>query len=169
MYSVLMLDIDGVLATEQAHFYWEQQSDSERGSHLPAERLCPIAISNLNYACEQIDDLRIVISSSWRLYFNLTQIQIMLQEDGFRYSDRVIGMTPARGLRDSSKRYLEIKAWVCEHVTEVRSWFAVDDHPFDIPGDRLIQTTQETGFTIEHAYQLIKRLNPKWKRPLFMM
>jgi len=164
--EVLFLDFDGVLVTEQSYFYWERQKDRKR-SELNAARCCPVAISNLNYLCTELPDLRIVISSTWRRYHSLKDLQTILEEDGFTHKDRIIDVTPRRRL-DGEGRGTEIAAWLDGHK-KVTDWVAIDDHQDNIPEDHIILTRQEVGFMIDDAYQIIERFKKKWKRPLFLM
>lgn len=166
--KICFLDIDGVFCTEQSYFYWGQQPDGKRKEIKKADRLCPIAISNLNYLCKEVDDLRLVISSTWRLHHFLGDLLTLLEEDGFIFKDRIIGVTPCRSISSGDHRYMEIESWL-EKVTDVTDWVAIDDHQFDIPPERLCQTDQEEGFTITHAYGLVRRFKPEWSQPLFLM
>lgn len=172
--KLIALDFDGVLVPEQSHFYWKHREGCNRA--VPelqhAQRCCPIAISNLNYVCEQVLDVRIIISSTWRKYFSIEDLKAILIEDGFRYTDRIIGMTPSipRGLTGQSNRGEEIEQWIEGSKEEVEVWVAIDDHSDNnINPDHLILTMQETGFTIIHAYELIERFKPGWIRPVFLM
>ena len=164
---ICFIDIDGVFYTEQSYFYWDLQEDGERKSKLAAERFCPISISNLNYLCQQVPELNIVISSTWRTSFSLDDLRILFGEEGFKYIDRIIDITPVQRLRGDG-RELEIEAWLKEHP-EVKDWVAVDDHAYAIPKDHLVLTLQEDGFNIFHVYSIIERFNPEWKRPVFLM
>jgi len=165
---VLFLDMDGVLVTEQSYFYWNQQGDETRKEIMGASRFCPIAVSNLNYLCANVPELRIVISSSWRTYYSLEQIQSLLEEDGFLHRDRLIDVTQVLSLHGNDRRFMEISKWLEKHG-EVTDWVAIDDHDYNIPEENLCLTPQEVGFTIDHAYTIIQRLMPKWQRPIFLM
>ncbi len=159
---VIFLDIDGVLATEQSYFYWGNKKREVKN----AQHFCPIATSNINYLCKSVPDLHIVISSAWRTYFSFEQLQSFLIEDGFLYSERVLGVTPMISRRSS--RYVEITSWLDANAV-VEDWVAIDDHAFNIPASNLCLTKQEVGFTITQAYDLIQRFNPDWLQPIFIM
>jgi len=174
--KLVALDFDGVIVPEQAYFYWEGREDRKRKNpdFDRAARCCPICISNLNYVCKQVQDLKIVISSTWRKYFDLEQLKEILSEDGFKFTDLVVGLTPSiqRGLSDSySRRGLEIETWIKDSSQEpVEDWVALDDHKNNIDEDHLILTQQEVGFTLLNAYSLIERFKKgEWARPLFLM
>lgn len=169
----LALDFDGVIVPEQAYFYWEGREDKKRKNPdlARAQRCCPICISNLNYVCKQVPDLEIVISSTWRKYYKMEDIKEILTEDGFKYVDKIVGITPTiqRGLSDSyGRRGTEIETWLADK-TDVQDWVAIDDHANNIDKDHLILTKQEVGFTLLEAYLLIERFVTEWKRPLFLM
>lgn len=175
--KVLFLDFDGVLNTEQSYFYWKQHKEPERRvkTDIHAERFCPIAISNLNYLCQQVADVRIVISSSWRNYFPLDVIKELLQEDGFAYTERIIDKTDRCMIKlGRSSRADEIKEWLENYEKTgsddlVTDWIAVDDHSHNIEDDRLYLVNQEDGLYIEAVYSIIQRFQPDWKRPIFLM
>jgi hypothetical protein len=168
---LIFLDMDGVVVPEQAYFYWEGREDGKRKEYR-APRCCPIAISNLNYVCKNVADLNIVISSTWRKFFDLDDMKTILEDDGFKYADRIIGVTPTvvRSISDSNgRRGTEIENWLAETKDPVKDWVALDDHAFNIDKEHLVLTGQEMGFTILDAYALIERFNPEWERPMFLM
>jgi len=53
----------------------------------------------------------------------------VLKENGFTYSDRIIGRTSKLG-----KRGAEIKEWIDEHKNEIHSYAVIDDEVIDICG-----------------------------------
>lgn len=167
----LFLDFDGVIVPEQAYFYWAKRKDKKRASGSRAERSCPIALSNLDYVCDQVPELLIVISSTWRKYYSLEDIKALLREDGFRNVDRIVAITPsiARGFNDQNgMRGTEIISWLNDNAS-TEDWVALDDHKYNIKEEHLVLTLQEVGFTLLQAYQVIERFNPDWQRPLFLM
>jgi hypothetical protein len=172
---LIALDFDGVIVSEQAYFYWEGRKDKKRKVYYEdeAERCCPITISNLNYVCKNVENLIIIISSTWRKYFDLNQLREILEEDGFKYPDLIIDITPSlpRSISDSySNRGIEIEKWIEDNKEkDITDWVALDDHENNINKDHLILTLQEVGFTLLDAYSLIERFNPNYRRPVFMM
>jgi len=169
----LFLDFDGVIVPEQAYFYWEDMANKKRKNPdlVRSDRCCPIAISNLNYVCKQVPNLEIVISSTWRKYFELEDLREILIEDGFKYAEKVVDITPSirRGLSDSyGGRGTEIETWL-KDKKDVQDWIALDDHANNIDKKHLIHTKQEVGFTLLDAYLLIERFIPDWERPVFLM
>lgn len=165
---LVALDFDGVLNTEQSYFYWRDKSELYR-SEKDAPRLCPIAISNLNYLCEKVENLQIVISSAWRKFHSLENIKKFLEEDGFKHNSLIVGITPVIGF-SGGRRYQEIKSWMEDkQQEEIKDWIAIDDNAFDIPKENLVLTKQEIGLTIIDVYSIIERFNPKWSQPTFLM
>jgi hypothetical protein len=169
----LALDFDGVLATEQSHFYWERKTNKKRRQPKlnRAYRCCPVAISNLDFVCDNVPDLDIVVSSTWRHLFDLAGLKAILTEDGFMHADRIVGVTPScrQGFSDrTSRRGQEIKEWLQEQA-KVTDWVAVDDHVHDIDEGHLVLTSQVTGFTLHDAYKVIERFSKDWTRPVFLM
>lgn len=166
---IVFLDFDGVLVTEQGHFYYNQRGEEKRKEFERSDRFCPIAVSNINYLCANVPELKVVISSSWRNRFSLEQIEMILKEDGFLHSDRLIGTTPVRSL-SGDRRYNEIMGFLERNPDlQVDDWIAIDDHEYNIPPERLCKTKQEVGFTIFQAYELIEKFKPGWPRPIFLM
>lgn len=78
----LFLDIDGVLNT-----FGKSYRSFKRGSHV----MEPLFVGRLNWVLEQVPDLKIVISSSWRN--NMPKMFEVLKKNGFLYSKRIIGKT----------------------------------------------------------------------------
>jgi len=166
--QVCFIDIDGVFNTEQSHFYWRRRR--KRPSGISAERFCPITISNLNYLCENLPDLKLVVSSTWRTSFSLGELHTLFKEDGFTHTDLIIDITPSsvRRLAEPGRREVEIDKWLKANPGVI-DWVAIDDHEYEIDKDHLMLTNQEDGLNIIMVYMLIKRFDPKWRAPLFLM
>lgn len=150
---VLFLDFDGVLNSE-ASFRWEKRKQTEQIQNT----LSPIACSNLQLILDKIPDLRIVISSTWRLLHSLDELKAKLAEYGVDAS-RVIDITPSTFSRHRGR---EIGMWLEEHP-EVTKFVVLDDdrdaHVFDDDKRALtIQTDWFEGLMIIQAYKAIKFL-----------
>lgn len=158
--KVLFLDIDGVLNSWQS-VYWEIRT----GVRKKQESLCPICMSNLDEVLDGVEDLKIVISSTWRKSFTMDELKKCLTEQGFKNADRIIGHTPfkAKDLKFSEygPRWGEIKEWLDEHP-EVTEYAILDDHGIaEKPGDyehikNFIQTDQRVGLDWHKADELRK-------------
>lgn len=117
--NIIFLDIDGVL---------NMYGSSCRTFMKPyGQHIEPNLAQRLNYICENVKDLCIVISSSWRS--NMEDLEKQMNEQGFKYWDKVIGKTPHIRFRGH-----EIQAWINENKFKDR-YLVIDDEVTDICGD----------------------------------
>lgn len=148
---VLFLDFDGVLNSE-ASFRWERRKMTEQIQNT----LSPIACSNLQYALDKVPEMKIVISSTWRLMHTMEQLKAKLTEYGVDAS-RVIDITPNSFSRHRGR---EIGMWLDEHAEVTRAVIVDDDrdaHVFDDDKRVLsIQTDWFDGLLIGHAYEIVR-------------
>ena len=154
--KVLFLDFDGVLNSEQSAKYWYA-----KGKRGLIDDACPIAAANLRMILENIPDLKIVISSTWRCkglnYCQdcLIRWDIMTEPD----RERVIGITPSSRDVAYGPRGAEIKLWL-EHHPEVEKFVIVDDDSDMWPLNMyLVQTNWREGLMIRKAWQIIDRFS----------
>lgn len=99
---------------------------------------------------------QIVLSTSWRLFYSLEQLQEQLDLAGFPYPSSVIAKTPSLPNADRSE---EIRAWLNAHTHDVDAWAAVDDTWLDpalVPN--AVRTNKLSGLTPEKADELIAML-----------
>jgi len=101
-----------------------------------------------------VPDLKIVISSTWRIGKSLGWLQDHFENEGFSYATSMIDVTP--DLQYSSTRGAEICVWLNEHpeVTE----FVILDDDSDM-GDlisRLVKTESRIGLTEKNADSVIE-------------
>lgn len=148
---VLFLDIDGVL---NSRAYVERAGwDPPLGSRDDLHILDPSAIALLN-AVVAATGAVVVISSSWRITYDLAALQSMFEQRGF--TGRLIDVTPELPGRQRSR---EIAAWLAA-TPAVESFAIVDD--IDDAGvgyaPYFVQTTFETGLTADHADELVRIL-----------
>ncbi|MDF1661665.1 MAG: HAD domain-containing protein [Planctomycetota bacterium] len=139
-YPVIFLDIDGVLNT-----FLKVVELS-----LPLERPC---VAVLNQLIEK-SGAKVVISSSWRLYYDLEKIREILEEYGF--VGEIIGKTP---VLKGSERGEEIKTWLQVHGEGAASFVILDDHAdmCDIR-DHLVRTDANEGFQKHHGLRALEIL-----------
>jgi hypothetical protein len=107
MQRVIFLDIDGVLAPIRR---WDRYGD-----------LDPACIAALNEIVAR-GGADVVVSSTWRYANTVTQLQAMLDAEGF--SGCVLDTTPTGGF--GASRGDEIAAWLARHL--VRGCVIIDDH-----------------------------------------
>lgn len=145
--KVIFLDIDGVL-----NMYGASCSTFMKpyGQHIE-----PHLVTRLNYVLENVNDLKIVISSSWRL--NMKDLEKQIKEQGFKYWERVVGRTPTREARG-----LEILDWLSDK--DIEKYLVIDDENFDICGEKcnvipancFLQTDGNEGILNKDALNIIK-------------
>ena len=150
--KILFLDFDGVLNSTQSRI-WVQRRIDQGDSVTPIDKdFCPIALSNLKKILELIPDLKIVISSSWRLGKDLGYFQKLFTKLGIN-SDSVIGLTPIMDSNDYS-RIDEIKAWLKRNPT--KSFVVLDDFSFGTNAKNLIQVNDKIGLTLLDVKKISK-------------
>lgn len=155
--KVLFLDIDGVLNSRQSV---EMQRRIESNRRLPTyigeDCFCPVAISNLNCLMEEVTNLRIVISSTWRIFHTLDCIRYGLNLAGFLYAHKIYGVTPHNRM---SCRGKEIEAWLDVHgdPLEVGS-FAILDDSSDMGeySGHLVKTNYSIGFSMIELDEVVQ-------------
>jgi hypothetical protein len=119
--NIIFLDIDGVMRTYESDCYWSQKL----GEPIPdmyKRHFSPDALENLNYIT-LLTGSKIVITSTWRLFYTLTELKSLFRERGFRGD--IIGVT---GVCDT--RGEEIVEWLNEH--RIDNFVVIDDNIKDI-------------------------------------
>lgn len=148
--KILFLDIDGVLNSSQ----WFKALYRTTGKGGLIRDFCPLASSNLLSILQEVPDLSIVISSSWRRRNTLEQLREILSEYHVA-PERVIGVTPIL----NTPRGLEIQAWLDEHP-EVTQFVIVDDSAdMEHLLPHLVRTQWIMGLMIDKAREIIRRFN----------
>ena len=116
----IFLDIDGVMhGVDKLHVEYTSSGIQYSGEGLFEHR------DLLGSVLDQCPDVAVIISSSWRHIYTLSELQ------GFfgNYSQRVIGTTSSVDVRDSmpANRYRECRDAAERY--EVSDWVMVDDQP----------------------------------------
>lgn len=149
--KILFLDIDGVLNSEQSSLmYWRQ--NGKECLFVNENHFCLVSCSNLLSIIEECPDVRIVISSSWRVYHTLDEIRGFFEKFGLD-PKLVIGETP-----DSSQaRGLEIQQWLDENAP-IEDFIIVDDEADMVHlADKFVQTDGRLGLTILDARRIVEK------------
>lgn len=153
---VVFLDIDGVLNYRQHNLkVGETARLDEMGQPdwwtAMFNRDC---VTQLNRIVRETG-AKVVLSSSWRKSFSVSDMQSMLEDKGFE--GELIGATPDHGKRPC--RGEEAQAWLSDHP-EVESFVLIDDSLDMFPySDRWVQTFYEGyGLTSELADKTIELL-----------
>jgi Swiss Army Knife RNA repair-like protein len=173
--NILMLDCDGVLNSKQHFLMLEDQklTNASRLRVLPSEYMTTYTDAKnvwcLKYILENVPDLKIVISSSWRNVFELEQFKELFKHYGLD-GERIIGKTPRKL---SSVRSEEIRMWLDNSDEVITNWIALDDHKIWNLGDpeeiNEVLTDPWIGLTMLDAFKIIKRFNLNFKEPILMI
>lgn len=170
--KIIFLDVDGVLNSEESYVYFRREfarlgkEDPKMGCRdidLPS----PIAMSNLKLILECCPDVKIVISSTWRI-LHMDILKEHFLANHLEWDGLVIGQTPPRR-KMSGVRGDEIENWLQENArvpegSMLMPKFQVDD--FVILDDNsdmahlmshLVLTNPQVGLTIDNAETVIHR------------
>lgn len=132
--KVAFLDFDGVLNSAQSATFWHNKRDQSKWENelykdwpgtlkeYLSQEFCPIALSNVEELVRRVPDLKIVVSSTWRLGETVESLQLILKPAKL-VSDAVIDVTPRIAL---TPRGNEIQAWLDGHP-EVTEFVIIDD------------------------------------------
>lgn len=144
--KVIFLDIDGVLNSITSTCLMKQQLIPYIRYHID-----PYNIHFLNIICKEIQDLKIVISSTWRKNTELDEIKDVLYGGGLLPNIEIVGVTPNL----HSFRGYEIKKWCIDN--EVTSYLILDDDS-DMLEEQMkyfIRVDDVTGLTLKDAVKAI--------------
>lgn len=154
---ILLLDFDGVLNSVGSFIYNERMRKLGLSKTPTHESFDPIACSNLQYILEELPDVQIVVSSTWRKYNTLAALQEIFKVNHL-LPERMIGTTP-----ESKEGYRgkEIETYLKAHP-EVTEFVIVDDDSDMEPYmDRLVKTDGRNGLTWTDAEKVIEMFGGK--------
>lgn len=171
--KVIFLDFDGVL-NSSASFVCENRKKKRavknyytgKGglSNKSAKQIrinqtfSEVCASNFQYILDKCPDVKVVISSTWRILHDMDWLKEKLEEYGID-SSKVIDKTPRiiQGFR-SAPRGEEISEWLAEHP-EVTDYVILDDNSdMTVHMEKFVQTTWLDGLTLSIAMTVIGRL-----------
>ena len=138
---VIFCDIDGVL--------WVYR----KGELDPGDALDLGAVSQLNRILEACPDVRIVISSSWRIVHQLEWIRDHFERYGLPYRDRIIDKTPWNG--QDQTRGQEIQQWLTAHPDVTDFVILDDERDMDHLMPHLFHTLMSQGLMAGIADEII--------------
>lgn len=156
--KIVFLDFDGVLN------YIDFKPDYEIEGINKEDILCPKCIENLNYIIENTD-ADIVISSSWRLFFEIERLREILELCGFKFSSKVVDYTPQGAQKKLSElvyRGNEIEEWIQDNCINPRLNIVILDDNSDmehLTKDLLQTDFYGEGLTKSIAKTAVERLN----------
>jgi len=143
--NVLFLDIDGVF---NSHQWWMKiKRDGLIFDLTSKESFCPICLSNFQYILENIPDINIVITSTWRKYTSLETFNSW-------FDNKVIGKTTTTFVANRGE---EIKHFL-ETNPQIKNFLILDDDQDMTPfNDHLVKTDPRTGLMLDKAIEVIER------------
>lgn len=153
--KVIFLDFDGVINSHQSATFWHNKRDQSKWENemysswtgtlfeYLAHEFCPIALSNVEELIRRVPDVKIVVSSTWRLGENVESLKKILSGAPL-VAGAVISTTPA--FRDGP-RGNEIKYWLDKHP-EVTGYVIIDDDNdmLESQKDNFVNTSSLHGF-----------------------
>jgi hypothetical protein len=144
--KVIFLDIDGVLALPKQYnvkrnkLYARDPKAKELNIPYPWDEHC-IKVLN-RFILEH--DLHVVLSSDWKLHFNMDEIERIFKWNGVVTSP--IGFTKMTN-PDLSQleeyRVNEIQDWIKQN--KIETWCAIDDLDLSALGERFVKTDHRMG------------------------
>jgi hypothetical protein len=162
---VLFLDIDGVLNSYQSARYLhsvKHKNDEKIPEYFNdyllknALELCPSAVSNLEYILEEHRDLKVVVSSTWRLGCELKDLKALFPCSSLIRS-RIIDSTP---VLKTGQRGDEIKKWIVTQNRKVKDYVVLDDDSdMDAVEDNFVHINHKNGLTYTDAEIVIRMLS----------
>jgi hypothetical protein len=171
--NILFLDFDGVLnsaASYELHYAFLKYEEEAKnrfynksdlikfkpdlGPGCRADEFCPIAVSNLGYIFRKLPDLKVVVSSFWRMGNTIEGLKEIFTWLGLP-ADRIIDKTPYIA---AVQRGFEIMTWIKESGQPVTKYAILDDDD-DMEGTNLdwfFKTDPLDGLTHSQAIKIIK-------------
>lgn len=163
MKKILFLDFDGVLNSDAYFGKLTKEEANEIGmkireatvsDEIVASCLDTEKLKLLAELLEEVPDLKIVVSSSWRKRFPLQYIKKILKLKEFPYNNRILGGTP---FKFTSYKCHEIPMWIDRFDSKNKNKYLVldDENIFDQSffSERLnikfVQTDYTVGLTRE--------------------
>lgn len=166
--KVLFLDFDGVLNSHQSATFWHNKRDQEKWENemysswtgtlkeYIAHEFCPIAMSNVEELMRRVPDLKIVVSSTWRIGETPDTLRKILSPSKL-IGDAIIDVTPS--FRERGGRGKEIQYWLDQHP-EVTHYVILDDDSDMLPSQisNFVNTSELHGFVYGEMLQCLRIL-----------
>lgn len=160
--NILFLDIDGVLMNENTMYY---RNDGSALIYNDGYYFLRESLEVLRHIVDKYN-FKIVLSSSWRHYWNSTKIENrkVLETVLGNYGLEIMDITPdylrkdfLDSLDNHNRRGLEIYQWICDNKDIVNNILILDDD--DDMGElkgRLVKTTWKNGLLDKHINEVDK-------------
>ena len=153
--KILFLDIDGVLVTLND---WETRGRAEVLSDNSYD-FDPLCVERFNNLLKRVPDMKIVISSTWRILNTVLELEDMLALRGIHVE--LMGVTRAPGW-DKENNRSEPRGYQCQDFIDAldvkpRVVFLDDDRDF-LPEQksRCVFTTWQDGLESKHVDKIVE-------------
>jgi len=109
-------------------------------------------LKNFGAAIRPLPNVKIVISSTWRLAMSLKELRRLFSTE---IAEKIVGVTPTLSEYTTHERYKEIQTYLKKRNIEDESWIAIDDDPEHYPKDApVLFTDSNKGFDVRCTTQL---------------
>ena len=161
--KLIFLDIDGVLNFFKKHtnstlptHAWTPAVMKEMGIEL---RVFPVQIKRFNKIVKAIPEVKIVLSSSWRVGYLADWADVVIYLHNMGLQGFILGRTPHEP--HLKTRGEEINAWLVDNeLEEIESFVILDDNGDMTPFvNEFVQTNHQKGLQeedIEKAIEILK-------------
>lgn len=143
---VIFLDFDGVLNTPA---FLDEVGDY--GAIAAAHQIDTRAVDELNRLVG-LTGAKVVVSSTWRRYHSVEELQKLLESRGFR--GEVIGKTPELWCY----RGAEIQDWLYEHLEVEQFVILDDDNDMEKLAVKMVQMDPDKGLTEADVDEAVKNM-----------
>ena len=145
--KVIFLDIDGVLATDsefmmnRTKFRTKYPEANELRIPYPFNSDC---VKIFNEILEQTD-AKIVLSSDWRLHWNLEELDLIFKFNNVNKSPEAVTLSFKRKMSSDMEddRSWQIKEYV--DYNKIANWVAIDDLNLSSLGSNFVRTKDSEG------------------------
>lgn len=134
--KVIFLDFDGVLNSHSGY----AKRDYEKIFIKYAYSIFEEHIEALNWLMKDLEDVKIIISSTWRKFLSLDEIKELMIEKGFKYPETIYSTTPFVGSRTE-----DIRTYLNEN--NVEDYVIIDDKKLLSFYDKFCLIDSRYGFT----------------------
>lgn len=158
--KLIFLDMDGVMnSTQSSRMHWVL--NNRETVMLGFDHICPIAASNLDWLLERAPDAKIVISSTWRLHYEIEEWHEKMQKLCPAIVGRVIDKTPSiarERLSQPVPRGHEIYKWL-EDNNHLSTPYVIFDDDKDMAKveNHFIWCDPDLGLTYKNIFDVFLR------------
>ena len=160
-YKIIFLDFDGVLNSTSSFMHWNDKRKQGAQIH-PYANPNPMCVTLLERLVSAGEDVRIVLSTSWRSLGTLDELkEILVNEFGMKkeIADRVIDKTPRNDSMLQRKRGFEILNWLEKNKELWKNYVILDDNSDMLVTqlDYFVHTNPDNGLTIDD-YRKVRKI-----------